>query len=235
MMIQARLLCIFVHLVSFSFVLCSDNELFVSGNTLYAERDFTRALEQYQQIAKKESSVWYNMGNCHYKQNQELKAYACWQRALRQGSGANFDACITHCALVEQKLGMPTTSPWWYLLWYKPSVLVMQLLFLFFWYILLFYGAEIVIKKRYYLFSFLLLCSVVIGSWLIVKYTMDVGKKGFIQETTACYVGPSEKYFAQATLHPTESVSVCQEADQWLKVKTATGKGWIKKEALLII
>src|SRR5438132_10441639 len=68
----------------------SSQELFKTGNALYAEGKFSEAAKSYQAAADQGLKNWalqYNLGNAYYRAGQLGKAVLHYERAFRLNSG----------------------------------------------------------------------------------------------------------------------------------------------------
>lgn len=220
---------------SFGMIYATDQELIIQGIAQYQNKEYTKALEYFDRVKNKSSIVWYNIGNCRYKMQDYVLAYAHWLRALHNLFSKDFDDCVANIQTVENKLGVTGYKPWHYWLYYRPLTLLVQLLFLFFWYILLFYGMDLLRKKRYLLFLFLMSLVICACFVAIMKYRVSTVHQGIVKQTATCFAGPDEKYQVQAIVQQAQKVVVIDEQQEWLKIQTEAHKGWIKKESVSLM
>lgn len=76
---------LFVYL-TLSAVNLPDNALFISGNDAYAEKDFDKALDSYNQLIERgieNADLYYNIGNCYFRKSKLGPAILNYKRALR--------------------------------------------------------------------------------------------------------------------------------------------------------
>ena len=95
------LLILVLNIVSFCSA-TSQEELFMQANELYKQNNFAQAQEVYEKIADKSSRVYYNLGNCFYKQNKFGHALLNWRKAEHDWGFFNRSELLRNIALVKK-------------------------------------------------------------------------------------------------------------------------------------
>ena len=120
----------------------NDEELFLSGNKLYGQGQYDKALASYDTITKKGRAVLYNMGNCYYYTGNYAQACVYWARAECGATGQEIRRIAACRQRALQKVGKHHTLSLREHLDYivhamvpYASLLFMQLFFLIWWYI----------------------------------------------------------------------------------------------------
>ncbi len=80
------IIAILFTITALSAIALSDNALFIRANDLYAEKEFDKALDNYNELIErgvKNANLYYNIGNCHFRKNRLGPAILNFKRALR--------------------------------------------------------------------------------------------------------------------------------------------------------
>src|SRR5579872_6344111 len=94
----------FLLCVTYAFAcLASEEENFLQAYRCYGNKDYARALELYQSIPSKGSSVWYNMGNCAYHMQDYAHAHVYWKQASNQARADQLQDIAYNLAVLEEK------------------------------------------------------------------------------------------------------------------------------------
>ncbi len=216
-------------------------ELFLLANKAYEKGESAEALRHYQAIKKKGPILWYNMGNCYYRQHDFAQAIACWQRALRGATVSLYKDVEHNCAHAYQKLSKKYHSSWWDMIMassaYRIPILVMQLLFLLCW-ALLFMMIMRRQKSWHNYFSIIGLLLLLFYFGLVLWYHYQQQRQAYgivIEKTAPLYVGPDAQYHAVGTAEIGDRITLMQKRAAWYKVSKDGTTGWIPSSAIEIV
>lgn len=220
----------------------SAQERFACGNRLYEQREWGDALRSYEAIEKKGGSVWYNMGNCWYKQGDALQAILCWKRAM-PGASTDMQAAITkNIGVAYEKLGYKKDGSVYTMFeqWaHRLAVLPLQLLFLLCWYallLLLLFGARGGPPLWYVLLLVLLCCMVLIGTILYTNYRLYAHPRGHVvREAAALFAGPHAQYHEVGTVSLADELCITEKRAGWYKVASGEKQGWIPSASVALM
>lgn len=220
--------------------LCARNaqETFLRANKLYEEKEYIKALQEYQSIEKKGPAVYYNMGNCYYHIGNETQALICYKRAKKDAKNNLIDNCNYNIDLIAHP-GEVSHFSWFASLCNKQinrfSLLMIQLLFLILWLLFcwLLYTRKQFKNKLMVCGAFLFL--VPLSFVLYEKYKSVCHLKGIVCFETSLYAGPNTQYHVRQTLLAMQEVEIQQEKDKWFKIRYNKNVGWIPKDVITII
>lgn len=238
--------------ISIPIVAASDSILFQEANRLYTQNNYEQAVQEYQKITAKNSTIWYNIGNSYYKMGDLIRALAFWKRAY-QGAPAHERMHINNnIAYVEKKLGIIKPSKT--LLSHVEYVVAMipiaalQVVMLLVWYLffamLLFPTAHSGLqarnkwdqKKRYGILGTLLFFNLLFIGLLMIKYsTIERQQAIVLQDAVTLVAGPHAHYQTVGTVKQLDQVIVREIKDQWCKVYHNDLIGWMPIDKLMIL
>lgn len=227
------LLFIMAPLVVFMHGSCAQ-ESFDQALQQYEQHEFGQALTSFQQIPQKTSAVWYNMGNCAYRLHDYPAAYALWQKAAGTAMGRAYDDCLFNCARVQDTVSLDHDSFFISKMIARWPTILLQLLFLFFWYVFLWF-----ILRRCTVRASALIClcffTGAAAACVMIKYRQQTVQHALVRASAECLAGPDCAYQALNVLNPGHRVIVLDERNEWIKVAHDQGKGWVKKEIVLLL
>jgi hypothetical protein len=213
-------------------------ELFLQANKLYREQNYTDALARYQTIKNKGAAVWYNMGNCSFKLNNDLDALVYWRRARKGASVEQRQAIDHNINTLSEKIGrqdLYEKSTWYRSMVNRITALswmVLQLLFLSIWYL----AWLIVRSKRSKIRYALVGCCLMLNATLFVIKNNDQQKTGLITlDKALLYTGPQENYLQVGSLPSMTHVAIETRDGVWYKVRHQKNSGWVKDDALALV
>lgn len=213
----------------------SDQERFLQANVLYDAGQWAQAFSMYDKIKNKGGTVWYNMGHCCYNQQDFLRAYYYWKKASLYSFNKDYNNAQFNKSKAAAKLGINEHISWLSAVEKRLLTVCMQIIFLFFWYILLWYAAVLFRRRKMLLLTVLVCATVVSGSLVGIKYKKSFVTEGIIAQDTECFSGPHDNYQVIATIGKATCVKIVGQQEEWIKIQTKTDRGWIKKEAVLIL
>lgn len=249
--IKGNLRILLLILFSSAKVFSSDpTSLYQKAIELYKAKDYTNAALQYEQLIKEKyifPEIYYNLGNCYYKTDNNARAILNYERALRYNpddEDINFNLKVAQLKLIDKIDVVPEI---FYVRWIKEiyslfstdiwAVILAICVWLFFLFVALYVlSNRILLKKAGFLLAifFLLLSSF---TWFLGQQnykSTHLNKSGIVIAASA-YVksSPGETNTDLFLLHEGTKLNVLDEYDNWLKISIANGGvGWLKKSEL---
>ncbi len=223
------------------------------ANEAYAEEDYIKAIELYEQTLKEEgvsSDLYYNLGNAYYKHNEFAKAILNYERALLLNPGNedarfNLDMANTHIVDKIDPVGRFFLSVWIDTLrsflssnmWAIIGI-VSFLLFLVGCYLYLFTKSVGIKKVGFFGGIILLLVSIAANSfaWNLNEKMKTRSEAIVFAATVSVKSSPAESGTDLFVLHEGTKVLVLSEVGEWSEVKISDGnRGWLPSSAIEII
>lgn len=228
--------------------------LFAEGNRLYREGDFAGAIASYGSVAEggfESASLYYNLGNAHFRVGEIARAVLNYERALRLDPGN--DDIRANLALVNQRLQdriEPLPRFWlvaafdWWMGLIPQGVLKAAVAGC---YLILGGAAVLIVLRRPMGWRWALtrvafaatVATVLLGATLLVRET------GLGQRAEAVVMAPEARVLNAPsedagltlfTLHEGTKVRIDRRAGEWAEVVLADGKvGWLPLEVLGVI
>ncbi|WP_452230429.1 MULTISPECIES: tetratricopeptide repeat protein [unclassified Lacinutrix] len=224
------------------------NTLFEEGNTLYNEGKFSEAITKYESIldAKKHSaSLYFNLGNAHYKLNNIAPSIFYFEKALALSPNdkeiqnniafarnMTVDAIDVVPEIGVSKLIKNLTNAMSFNAWAYASVAAMLLFVLL---SLLYYFSYSTNRKRLAFIgssSFLIL-SFILLFFAFHKFGIDKNNKPAIVFSQEALVKsePNLRSEESFRLHEGTKVLILDTVNNWKKIKLTDGKvGWISND-----
>jgi len=227
----------------------TDQELFVQANEFYKAGKCKEAQELYEKISDKSSRVYYNLGNCAYKQGKYGYALLNWRRAEADWGLFNRAELVRNIALVKKMVGgiesnaqqpeqqNPVQRLMLGLHGLKNAtvsfirstpLLFLQILFLIVWFIIFAVSRFLYRKKQGMVILGLFFLLVSIGSALAVKYGLSMRQYGVILHKSSLMSGPGEGYHALGEIAEAQEVVIQKQSADYCKVKVHGQIGWLK-------
>lgn len=96
---------LFVILVNIGCIKALDDQaLFKQGYDYYKQKEFSQALNCYNQMIHKNNAVLFNIGNCYYKLNQYGQALASWKAAQKNWGWSSMQELEENICQAKKKL-----------------------------------------------------------------------------------------------------------------------------------
>lgn len=235
-----KLLIFLFALLSACRCISNDQEVYLRAHQSYTQKEYARALELYQSIQNKGSSVWYNMGNCAYQLKDYLHARLYWKQAENQATRHQLSDIGYNIMALDQKIGTKDHSRSAVREQLKRFAALVglfswQFLFIFFWFALWF-----VLRSRFKsgrAVAILCLCGMVLcGVGLGSKYIQGTQKIGMVTAHNApLYAGPDSRYHVLGTADAMSEVRVQEVRDRWCKVQYNATTGWMAIDTLAVV
>ena len=208
-------------------------ELFLQANQCYLNKDYTSALKLYDQISQKGPATWYNMGNCAYKNGNNLQALLYWSRA---GKNSNerimHDSALNRSALMN-KLQTPLEKA-------HPlkSVhpLMVQILFFCAFRVFLVIIRILIQRKKIIILSLYGIFLGGVGFLTYAVYNQSQYSNALVMSNEAIvYAGPDDNYHQIETIPAGSTVLVLKPTKDWSKIKWHNHVGWIANNTIEVI
>lgn len=226
----------------------ASQELFVQAAELYKENKFAQAQELYEKISDKSSRVYYNLGNCFYKQKKYGHALLNWRKAENNWGFFNRSELLRNIALVKevssQNLGTkqekqeqsPITN---FVLGMKNltastvsfirsiPLLFLQIIFLILWFVMFVLMRFLYRKKQRVIIVSLFVFLVVSGSGLALKYGINARHYGVVLNKSSLMSGPGQGYQILGELSEAQEVMIQKKSGDYCKIKIYNQIGWV--------
>ena len=218
---------------------CQPNyqEMFLRANKLYKSGDFAKAYDLYQKIPNPSAEVNYNLGNCAYKLEKYGYALLFWRRAEKDWGLFNRGELQNNISLLNKKLNKNTeknfivkTKNYVISLIRSTSLIILQILFLIFWLFLFLYLRYLYKIKQKILIILLFFLTALLGTFLVIKYTLEKKSYGIVVSQNATLLsGPGKNFQELGTLLQASEVSIQKSSDGFYKIKFNKLFGWTSK------
>lgn len=230
---KITLICI---LGSFFFSLQPARELeqFLRGNKLFQEGKSAEALNEYQEITHKGPVLWYNIGMCHYQQQDFIKALVALKKAELGANAQLIKKIEPFIKEIQTKYNQPHQSESMRLLKCFASHLslfwLLSLTVLLWWFIIMLWNAVLLPHYwvRFSLVTIWFFCSVTTG----VVWWLSTEKIGIVTDEASLYVGPNEKFHKAGTVTKGQQVAIKKQHENWFKIKSTDASGWVSQTRL---
>jgi len=227
-----------ISLIPFKKNLAKD-ELFKKANNLYAKENFKDATLIYDsilQLGYESNELYYNLGNCYYKENNWSEAIWHYEKSLKLKYN---ESTIQNLQLAKLRITdhIEPLPELFYIKWRKKitniyTTLTWQLLSICMaWTLLLIYIINKYFNFRKNLFKPILLFSIILYIISYNAYIDNVTKKEAIIFSTSITVNsaPSINSTELFLLHSGVKIEIIDEIGEWINIRTSNGnKGWIK-------
>jgi tetratricopeptide (TPR) repeat protein len=211
----------------------SAQELFLQANQCYAKKDFKGAEHLYQKIPKKTAAIWYNLGNCAYKNGDELQALLYWQRAKKIGNSTISNDSGYNCDVVSKKLNLPPSS---YTLMPNIPALPLQILFFCTFSVFLIFNRKLWNAKRFTLLVSLSILVMGAAAMTYASYRNSTNTYALIMhDESTMYAGPDIGYHEVAKIPKGNRVKVLEQKNHWSKICWSGYTGWMQDEKIELI
>lgn len=229
---------------NFSFAVSQTEDIFNQGCSFYEEGNYLQAINAYESVIKKgfeNPTIYYNLGNAYFKNQQLGKALVYYERAFRlspRNEDIRFNLIFARLRATKEKTP-GIFKKFFFNIYSLLNVNELTLLTSFFYFSLCILMAIYVFKKKH-LFLWLIIPAgfliVFSGSWLGIKiYNEKITTSAIvIAPCGEVRNGPSADYSIGFTLPEGEKVIVLQQKDSWYAVgiKEKGLKGWISEESI---
>ena len=228
-------------------------ETLTQANEAYAQEDYIKAIELYEQTLKEQgvsSDLYYNLGNAYYKHNEFAKAILNYERALLLNPGNedarfNLDMANTHIVDKIDPVGRFFLSVWIDSLrsflssnaWAVIGI-VSFLLFLLGCYLYLFSKSVRAKKMGFFGGIILFLVSIAANSfaWNLNEKMENRNEAIVFAPTVSVKSSPAESGTDLFVLHEGTKVVMLNKLGDWAEIKISDGnRGWLPLSSIEII
>ena len=228
-------------------------ESLTRANEAYAQEDYIKAIELYEQTAREHgvsSDLYYNLGNAYYKHNEFAKAILNYERALLLNPGNedarfNLDMANTHIVDKIDPVGRFFLSVWIdsmrsYLSSNTWAVIGIIAFFLFIGgcYLYLF-TRSVRLKKMGFFGGIVVLLVAIMANcfaWGLNEKKEIRNEAIVFDATVSVKSSPAESGTDLFVLHEGTKVVVLSKVGEWSEVKISDGnRGWLPSAAIEII
>lgn len=241
-------------LLTFSGRLIADPAIeFNRATELYKKQNFEEAIKIYEKLIaedKQAVSIYYNLGNCYYKNGNTAKAILNYERALKLKPGdedALFNLKLAKLKIIDKIDELPELfyKRWMHQLslWFSPSGwaiwLILCSIIIVLFACLYVFSIEPRIKKTGFIAAVFFLL-VAFFSWSLSEESYrhtTIDKFGIIMNPSA-YIksSPADNNPDLFILHEGTKIQVLDEYENWMKIRIANGnEGWIKSGEISLI
>ncbi len=219
---------------------------FKLGNNYYDKGNYKKAINEYEEITKKNiknSSVFYNLANAYYKSGKLGKAIVNYERTkLLSPRDHDLEFNLKFARMVT-KDKIPEIGIVNFVSNFFDSFTINELTItctIIYFILLIIIGASILLKKfRFRTFLLILSSSafIIIGSALINKINLSNSIKGIIIDNEAeIRSGPGDDNTLIFTVHEGTKVELLKQEAEYYEVLLPNGeKGWVKSKKMEII
>jgi hypothetical protein len=214
-----------------------EKEQFLRANKLFQENNVEQALEEYQEISDKGPILWYNIGVCHVRQKEYLEAFVAFRRAEVGANSKLFAQLVPAIAKIQKELSIAYDSG--SLLFAKQctaffSLFWLQVLLLILWWTYAVLSWLTISLGRGLKFCLLILLLVT-ATLTVLIWWVHSRDTGIVIKESSLFIGPNTEFHTVGTVHPTDQVVIGQRAEQWYKIKSTQGSGWIESTGIELI
>lgn len=214
---------------------------FARAHVLYQQGNYKEASAILETINPKSYTVWFNLGICAYKQDQLALSLAYLRCARLASMDKRKDRIENAINFVEKKLGKPSQK----LFIDKISalfdcmpLLIVQLIFILAWFLLFFFIKNRKHGKKYRSLFFVMTLFVAVASGIALgfKYHSIKQHRGIVMKPhVTLFAGPDEQYHVLATLDQASQLIIKDQRNDWFKVMSEHGSGWVMQDSIVVI
>lgn len=218
-------------------------ETVLMAHKLFEQGQIDQALELYDSIEKKGAATWYNKGMCYYKKGDYLNALVCWKKAERDARWGELPDIQYNIDQAYKELNIQPDNTFIHSLYRRVmrylSLLTFygwQLLFLAEWMLLLLLAARLARGRRYGMLSILSLLVVLLAAALYMKHDICNTQYGIVvKNNLVVYAGPDKAFHELGNLTRAYQITVCENQENWLKVRDDVLVGWVCHEGIALV
>ena len=223
-----------------------DAERFVEAGEQYKQGHYQEAYRMYQEISKPTPRVYFNLGNCAFKLNQNGRALWHWKQAEERWGLFDREDLDNNITLIREKLTVSmekkAKKPLPILFNKMQScvhgfpLLALQFIFLILWTLLFVYAKKLLKRKRRSLVALLGVCVFISGGLLLYRHIHATRLRGIVIESKAIlYSGPSTTYQQIGFLPEGLTVNIERQRQDFYKIRTKGQFGWVAHKDLGIV
>jgi tetratricopeptide (TPR) repeat protein len=231
----------FILFAIFSINTYASDSLFNKANELYSKEKYTDAILIYDSIISnglESSDLYYNLGNCYYKNSDWANAIWHYEKSLKLESLAN---TLQNLELVQLKIvdriePLPQLfyTKWWHnllSLFKTRTWQILSIIIIFFVFLIRTLNQFINFKKDNFS-HFLIPIAVTLLFISTSSYHNNYSKKEAIIFSSSVVINsaPTNNSTNLFSLHSGSKVVIIDQIGDWINIKIANGnRGWIKQ------
>lgn len=219
------LLKLLIFLTTFSLRAQEASHLFAQANSHYQKNECAQAIAQYEKIPHKGAATWYNMGNCAYKLNDQLKALLYWKRAYKYGNRHIQKESIANMKLLSIPYE-PLSNPY-----ANISSWIMQILFFCIFSVFLIVGYFLV-RTRQWVFLAMSFAVLVSAARITHRVYVANSQALVMRNESAVRAGPGSEYHQLNVLSAGTTVQMVKHNQGWTQVSYHGTRGWIEDKEI---
>lgn len=205
-------------------------EQFLRAQKLFNEAKVSEALKEYEEITHKGPVVWFNIGNCLYKEGKKAEALAAWRAAEKGADTALLKKIYPQMVRVMEELGIEHDIEWHATLSLLTSyfpLFITQVLFLLLWLLLWLHAFNRIVIPGRYVYGVVVL-TILGGGIIASKWWLAQKRHGVVtSEQLEVFAGPDKEFHKQGEWEYGQQFLIDQERDGWYKVKHKNMTGWV--------
>ena len=225
----------------------AEHPLFTKGNTAYANDSIAEAITIYDSIltsGRESSELYYNLGNCYYKNNDWANAIWHYEKSLqlRTNVQAKENLALTKLKIIDRIEALPQLfyKKWWINIQELLSTHHWQYLAILSILLTLLFGILNKLlnkntRKYYILFLSISLLLLLISN---SAYQNKIDKKEAIIFSSVVVVNsaPTSNSTELFTLHSGTKLEIIDRIGNWIHIKIANGNsGWILQSSVKVL
>ncbi len=228
----------------------NSDSLFLRANKAYNHRLYDSAANNYQRIlqqGKVSATLYYNLGNAYYKDNNVPLAILYYEKAKKlapNDADINYNLSIANTMIVDKIDKIPELffKKWWHYfynlfnadVWAMLSIISFAVLVAFLGLFILGGGRKT--KRIAFFFGLLFLFTSAVSFGLASQkyyYTKQHSEAIIFTPTITAKSSPSDSAVDLFVIHEGTKVSVLDKVDNWVKIKISNGSiGWLPSKSL---
>lgn len=231
--------------VILSFSLTEINDKLDTAVSLYKKGEYEKAIENYEYILREDirnSSIYYNIGNCYFKNGALGKAILFYKRAKRlspSDKDINFNLDFARSQRVDKIKefeGPKFLENIVHLLQSLPLNILTIFTSIVYFLIFILLSLTFFFRKRIPIYVNIILLIIFVSSlglFLINLRKVNISEGVVTTEVGEVRSGPEEGFSLIFTLHEGAEFRIIGEEEAWFKIMLPDGLiGWIKKESV---
>lgn len=247
---KKQIIFLFLFSYCFGFANIEAENAFIKGNASYKKGDYTKAINEYEQILKsnnESSEIYYNLGNSYYKLKQIPNAILNFERALQLSP--NDEDIINNLQIANTQIvdKIDAVPQLFIIEWIKNvqssfnSSAWGVLTIVFFWlsiiclFIFLMFYSSIIRKTSIPVASLFLIFAIITFSFASISKKNEDNSDSAIIMSPSAYVksSPDDKSTDLFILHEGTKIKILDEVGDYKNIKLADGRvGWILKSMI---